>query len=230
MENNSGKDVAIAGLKLTKAALSIIGQFFPIAGLFEIIPNVILNKIDDTEIKKLEKQFGDISDKCQHLCDQMKDLNTQVQVQTLEAQYYTVLYNIENSFEAFKDCMMAIANTRDEKVLEEAEKKFIAMVVRYKLRKNLTTLYEGVVGEKKIFSDPILEVYSKLNNPALMTAVCERLEHHLRNGISVLLYETAIRHDEEVLKKRGEEWEAKLKDALDKMNKAVEECGEHHHH
>ncbi|MGH0171631.1 UNVERIFIED_CONTAM: hypothetical protein FKN15_061533 [Acipenser sinensis] len=206
MENISQKDLVIGGLKLTKTSLSIIGKWFPIVGLFEAIPNAILNEVDDTKIKNLKEKFDCIDKKCQDLCHQMKLLNTKVQVQTLEAQYYTVLYNIENSFEAFKDYMMAIANTRDEKVLEEAEKMFKAKMKRYELSQNLNTPYEGVVGVKKIFSEPILEVYLKHNNPAMMKTLCERLKNLLENGISAFLCETAITHNEEVLQKRSEEW------------------------
>ncbi len=86
---------------------------------------------------------------------------------------------------------------------------------------NLYTLYGGVMGESKLFSQPILEVYMKHSqgDQRIMENLCTRLTYLFCIGLIALMsYAAIVGDDEEALRI---EWEEKMKDVAKKMSEVL---------
>lgn len=89
---------------------------------------------------------------------------------------------------------------------------------------NMYTLYEGVIRKRKLFSQPVLDVYMKHSqgDQRVMENLCTRLAYLFCIGFIALMGYYGIIGDD--LESRNEEWEENMKNVQEKMQEVLRRC------
>lgn len=191
----------------------------PIFGVAGSLIRVVLHHIDDEDIRKLKQEFGSVNLRLDQLSQMNRNTLVQIKKETLDGQYSCVEENLKNQFRKFMD-MVNAQPEHCERKKEDFEQSYSNDLGD----QNLHTLYDGVVGKRKLFSRPILEVYLKHSqgDRQTMENLCKRLTHLFCIGLIALMgYAVIIGDDEEGL---SEEWAEKMEHVQEKMEEALRRC------
>ncbi len=190
------------------SAAAVINPIFGVAGS---LIRVVLHHVDDKDIQKLKREFGSVNRALDEISQQNQNVLLQIRKETVDDLYGRVEENIRNQFSKFMDTVEVSA------AHEQRKKEFEMSFVINQCDQNLYTLYGGVMGESKIFSQPILDVYMKHSQGDLrvMENLCTRLTYLFCIGLIALMSYAAIAGDDEEALRI--EWEEKMKDVAKKM-------------
>ncbi|KAK5620358.1 hypothetical protein CRENBAI_025146 [Crenichthys baileyi] len=198
------------------SAAAVVNPIFGVAGS---LIRVVLHHIDDEDIRTLKREFGSVNLKLDELSQQNRRTLVQIEKETLDGQYCQVEENLKNQFRKF----MAMVEARPEH-REGKKDDFEESYANDLGDQNLHTLYDGVVGKRKLFSRPILEVYLKHSqgDRSTMERLCTRLTYLFCIGLIAFMgYSAIIGDDEEGL---SEEWAEKMEHVQEKMQEALRRC------
>uniref|UniRef100_A0A8C2GAB7 Rapunzel n=1 Tax=Cyprinus carpio TaxID=7962 RepID=A0A8C2GAB7_CYPCA len=194
------------------SAAAVVNPIFGVAGS---LIRVVLHHVDDEDIQKLKREFGSVTRALDEISQQNQNVLLQIRKETVDGLYCRVEENIRNQFSKFMDTVEVSA------AHEQRKKEFQMSFVINQCDQNLHTLYGGVMGESKIFCQPILEVYMRHSqgDQRVMENLCTRLTYLFCIGLIALMSYTAIvGDDEEAL---HIEWEEKMKDVAKKMSEVL---------
>ncbi|XP_029361136.1 protein rapunzel [Echeneis naucrates] len=213
------KDGVVKVLHCVAAASSAAAVVNPIFGLAGSLIRVVLHHIDDEDIRVLKHEFGSVHKALDQLSQQNCNTLLQIKKETLDSQYCRVEENLKNQFRKFMEMVDARPEHREGK--KEDFKKSYSLDLG---DQNLHTLYDGVVGKKKLFSKPILQVYLRYSrgNRHTMECLCRRLSYLFCIGLIALIgYAAVMEDDEETL---SEEWTERMELVQKKMEEALGQC------
>ncbi|XP_011603411.2 protein rapunzel isoform X1 [Takifugu rubripes] len=198
------------------SAAAVVNPIFGVAGS---LIRVVLHHIDDEDIRKLKQEFSSINKGLDQLSQMNRNTLVQIKKETLDGQYSCVEENLKNQFRKFMEMVDARPEHRERKK-EDFEQSYSNDLGD----QNLHTLYDGVVGKRKLFSRPILEVYLKHSqgDRQTMERLCTRLTYLFCIGLIALIgYAAVIGDDEEGL---SEAWSEKMEHVQEKMKEALRRC------
>lgn len=198
------------------SAAAVVNPIFGVAGS---LIRVVLHHIDDEDIRTLKREFGSVHRGLDELSQQNRKALVQIEKETVDGQYCHVEENLKHQFKKFMEMVEARPAHRERK-----KDDFEASYADDLGDQNLHTLYDGVVGKRKLFSRPILDVYLKYSqgDRRVMERLCTRLTYLFCIGLIALMgYAAVIGDDEESL---GEEWAEKMEHVQEKMQEALSRC------
>nr|XP_055067225.1 protein rapunzel-like [Misgurnus anguillicaudatus]XP_055067226.1 protein rapunzel-like [Misgurnus anguillicaudatus] len=198
------------------SAAAVVNPIFGVAGS---LIRVVLHQVDDEDLQKLKHEFKNVNQALDDISNQNRQALHEIQKETLDKQYDQIQQNLRNQFCKFMEIMEA----KPENVQRKKE-DFIESYMNDNGDQNMHTLYDGVMGKRKLFSRPILEVYMKhsQNDKSVMENLCTRLAYLFCMGfIAMMGYYALIKDDVE---SRNEEWEEKMKDVQEKMQEVLKSC------
>ncbi|CAL8354715.1 unnamed protein product [Arctogadus glacialis] len=178
-----------------------------------------LIKVDDEDIRTLKREFGTVHRSLDAITQQSRDALQSIRKETLDGQYGKVEENLRHQFLLYMKFVEAPAGARKRR-----KDDFEGGYGNDLGDQNLHTLYEGVVGQRKLFSRPVLEVYLHCSayDRATMEKLCTRLTYLFCIGLIALMgYAAVIGDDEESL---GEEWAENMERVQQKMQEALGKC------
>ncbi|XP_017293417.1 protein rapunzel-like [Kryptolebias marmoratus] len=198
------------------SAAAVVNPIFGVAGS---LIRVVLHQIDDEDIRTLKREFSSVNRGLDELSQQNRKALGQIEKETVDGQYCHVEENLKHQFKKFMEMVEARPEHRERKKddFEESYSNDLG-------DQNLHTLYDGVVGKRKLFSRPILEVYLKYSqgDRRVMERLCTRLTYLFCIGLIALMgYAAVIGDDEESL---SEEWAEKMEHVQEKMQEALRMC------
>lgn len=198
------------------SAAAVVNPIFGVAGS---LIRVVLHHVDDEDIRTLKREFNSVKKALDELSEQNRNTLVQIEKETLDGQYCHVEENLKNQFRKF----MKMVEARPE-VHERMKEDFEESYANDMGDQNLHTLYDGVVGTRKLFSKPILEVYLKHSkgDRRTMERLCTRLTYLFCIGLIAFMgYSAVIGDDEESL---SEEWAEKMERVQEAMQEALRRC------
>lgn len=199
------------------SAAAVVNPIFGVAGS---LIRVVLHHIDDEEIKTLKREFGSVHRALDELSQQHRSALLQIRKETLDGQYCTVEENLKNQFRKFMEVVEARPGDHQQRKKDDFEESYANDMGD----QNLHTLYDGVMGKPKLFSQPILEVYMKHSqrDRRVMERLCTRLTYLFCIGLIALMgYAAIIGDDEEGL---SEEWTEKMENVQERMQEVLRRC------
>ncbi|KAJ8398400.1 hypothetical protein AAFF_G00426550 [Aldrovandia affinis] len=181
-------------LKCANTAFTVGAVVNPIFGIAGSLTRLVLHHVDDEDIKTLKREFGRVNRALDEISQQNQNALLQIKKETLDGQYCQVEENLRNQFRKFMEIMEAQPEHQDGKKDDFKESYGTDLGDQ-----NLHTLYGGVMGECKLFSEPILEVYMKHSQGDLqvMEHLCTRLTYLFYIGLIALMGHAAIIGDDE---------------------------------
>lgn len=206
-------------LKCVGAISSAAAVVNPIFGVAGSLIRVVLHHIDDEDIRTLKREFNSVNQGLDQLSRMNCDTLVQIKKETLDGQYACVEENLKHQFRKFMDMVNAQPEHRERKK-DDFEQSYSNDLGD----QNLHTLYDGVVGKRKLFSKPILEVYLKHSqgDRQTMEHLCTRLTYLFCIGLIALMgYAAIIGDDEEGL---SQEWAEKMEHVQEKMQEVLRMC------
>ncbi|XP_066517729.1 protein rapunzel-like [Hoplias malabaricus] len=206
-------------LKCVAAISSAAAVVNPIFGVAGSLIRVVLHQIDDEEIQTLKREFSSVNRALDEISQQNRSTLLQIQKETLDNQYGHVEENIRNQFRKFMEIVEAKPEQQQRK-----KDDFVESFAQDMGDQNLHTLYDGVMGKRKLFSKPILEVYMTHchGDKKVMECLCTRLTYLFCIGLIALMGHAAIiGDDEEGLSK---EWTKNMIAVQEKMKEELGKC------
>lgn len=198
------------------SAAAVVNPIFGVAGS---LIRVVLHHVDDEDIQTLRREFFTVNRGLDEISRQNQSTLHQIRKATLDGQYSLVENNLRNQFRKF----MEVVNARPERV-ESKRDDFEESYANDLGDQNLHTLYDGVMGKPKLFSQPILEVYMTYSEGerSIMERLCTQITYLFCIGLIALMgYATIIGDDEEGLR---EEWAQKMEKVQEKMQEVLRKC------
>ncbi|XP_060717982.1 protein rapunzel-like [Tachysurus vachellii] len=209
----------VKALQCVSAISSAAAVVNPIFGVVGSLIRVILHHVDDEEIQTLRREFVSVNRSLDEISRQNQSTLLQIKKETLDGQYNQVENNLRNQFRKF----MEVVKARPEHV-ESKRNDFEESFANDLGDQNLHTLYDGVMGKPKLFSQPILDVYMTYSKgeKRVMERLCTHITYLFCIGLIALMgYATIIGDDEEGLR---EEWAAKMEEVQEKMQEVLRKC------
>lgn len=206
-------------LKCVDAISSAAAVVNPIFGVAGSLIRVVLHHIDDEDIRTLKREFNSVNRGLDQLSRMNRDTLVQIKKETLDGQYACVEENLKHQFRKFME-MVDAQPEHCERKKDDFEQSYSNDLGD----QNLHTLYDGVVGKRKLFSRPILEVYLKHSqgDRQTMEHLCTRLTYLFCIGLIALMgYAAIIGDDEEGL---SQEWAEKMEHVQEKMQEVLRRC------
>lgn len=206
-------------LKCVEAISSAATVVNPIFGVAGSLIRVVLHHIDDEDIRTLKREFNSVNRGLDQLSRMNRDTLVQIKKETLDGQYACVEENLKHQFRKFMEMVDAQPEHRERRK-DDFEQSYSNDLGD----QNLHTLYDGVVGKRKLFSKPILEVYLKHSqgDRQTMEHLCTRLTYLFCIGLIALMgYAAIIGDDEEGL---SQEWAEKMEHVQEKMQEVLRRC------
>ncbi|KAL4646780.1 hypothetical protein GN956_G9539 [Arapaima gigas] len=203
-------------LSTISSAASVVNPIFGVAGS---LLRVVLNQVDDEDIKTLKREFASVNRALDEISQQNRNALLQIKKETVDGQYCHVEENLRNQFRKFMEVVEAHPDYQQQKKYD-----FEQSYANDLGDQNLHTLYDGVMGKPKLFSKPILEVYMKHSHGdrQVMERLCTRLTYLFCIGLIALMGYTAIIEDDE--EGLSEEWNEKMQDVQGKMQEVLRRC------
>lgn len=213
------KQGLVTVLKCVDAVSSAAAVINPIFGVAGSLIRVVLHHIDDEDIRTLKREFNSVNRGLDQLSRMNRDTLVQIKKETVDGQYACVEENLKHQFRKFMEMVEAPQEHRERKK-DDFEQSYSNDLGD----QNLHTLYDGVVGKRKLFSRPILEVYLKhcQGDRQTMEHLCTRLTYLFCIGLIALMgYAAVIGDDEESL---SQEWAEKMEHVQEKMQEVLRRC------
>lgn len=198
------------------SAAAVVNPIFGVAGS---LIRVVLHQVDDEDLQKLKREFGSMNRALDDISNQNRQALQQIRKETVDKQYGQIEDNLRNQFRKF----MEIVEAKPEHVQRKKD-DFVESYMNDNEDQNMHTLYDGVMGKRKLFSRPILEVYMKHSqgDPRVMENLCTRLAYLFCIGIIAMMGYYALIEDD--VESRNEEWEEKMKNVQEKMQEVLRRC------
>uniref|UniRef100_A0A4W5LTJ4 Rapunzel n=1 Tax=Hucho hucho TaxID=62062 RepID=A0A4W5LTJ4_9TELE len=191
----------------------------PIFGLAGSLIRLVLQKVDNEDIQNLKNEFASINTALDKLSQQNDSTLLQIKKNTLDIQFLPVENKLRNQFRKFMEMVEAGPDHCKSK-RDDFEKSYMID----QDDQNLNTLYDGVMGKSKVFSESILGVYLKHSQGDLdtMKRLCTHLNYIFCIGLISLIGYTAILGDDE----EGiiDEWTKKMEHVEERMQEALQKC------
>uniref|UniRef100_A0A8C6SHE5 Uncharacterized protein n=1 Tax=Neogobius melanostomus TaxID=47308 RepID=A0A8C6SHE5_9GOBI len=168
------KEAICTGLGYVSTICSIASKIHPIFGMVDTAAKKLLAIFDDREerkaIEELKTEFDSLTNALDQLWEQGEAVLKDIKKAAVDTQFRKVVENLKSQFRSF----MEMTEAKPEH-FENRKEDFIQ---RYKIAKsdqNLHTLYESVMGDSKVFSEPILQVYMEHSggNHKVMERLCK---------------------------------------------------------
>ncbi|XP_048881140.1 protein rapunzel-like [Brienomyrus brachyistius] len=198
------------------SAAAVVNPIFGVAGS---LIRVVLNHVDDEDINKLKREFRSVNRALDNISQQNRTALQQIRKTTLDNQYGQVEENLREQFRAFMELVEARPGIKERKKddFEECYSNNLG-------DQNLHTLYDGVMGKRKLFSKPILDVYLEHSqrDKQVMERLCTRLTYLFCIGLIALMGYTAIIGDDE--ESLSEEWGNRMMEVQKKMKEVLNTC------
>ncbi|XP_056618627.1 protein rapunzel-like [Triplophysa dalaica] len=194
------------------SAAAVVNPIFGVAGS---LIRVVLHHVDDEDIQKLKREFGSVNRALDEISQQNQNVLLQIRKETVDGLYSRVEENIRTQFNKFMDTV------ETSPAHQQRQKEFEMCFMINQSDQNLHSLYDGVMAESKVFSQPILEVYMKHSqgDQCVMENLCRRLIYLFCIGLIALMsYAAIVGDDEESLRI---EWEEKMKDVAKRMSEVL---------
>ncbi|XP_066522847.1 protein rapunzel-like [Hoplias malabaricus] len=218
-DKNKLKTGLVKVLECVAAISSAAAVVNPIFGVAGSLIRVFLHQIDDEEIQTLKREFSSMNRALDEISQQNRSTLMQIKKETLDNQYGRVEENIRNKFRKFMEIVEAKPEQQQRK-----KDDFVESFANDMGDQNLHTLYDGVMGKRKLFSKPILEVYMTHchGDKKVMECLCTRLTYLFCIGLIALMGHAAIiGDDEEGLSK---EWTKNMIAVQEKMKEELGKC------
>ncbi|XP_061573406.1 protein rapunzel-like [Cololabis saira] len=199
------------------SAAAVVNPIFGVAGS---LIRVVLQHVDDEDIRTLRREFGSVHRSLDQLSQQNRQTLLQITKETTDGQFGRVEENLKSQFRGF----MAMVEGATPEQRRRRRDDFEESYANDEGDQNLHTLYESVVGKPKLFSKPVLEVYLRHSqgDRRTMERLCTRLTYLFCIGLIALMgYAAVIGDDEEGL---SEEWAEKMEHVQEKMQEALSRC------
>ncbi|KAA0702716.1 hypothetical protein E1301_Tti011198 [Triplophysa tibetana] len=198
------------------SAAAVVNPIFGVAGS---LIRVVLHHVDDEDLQILKREFRSVNRALDDISQQNRQTLQQIRKETIDKQYGQIEENIRNQFRKFMEIVEAKPGH-----LQRKKDDFVESYMNDNEDQNMHTLWDGVMGKRKLFSRPILEVYMKHSegDQTVMENLCTRLAYLFCIGfIAMMGYYAFIEDDVEA---RNEEWEEKMKNVQEKMQEALRGC------
>ncbi|KAK3515399.1 hypothetical protein QTP70_018893, partial [Hemibagrus guttatus] len=198
------------------SAAAVVNPIFGVAGS---LIRVVIHHVDDEEIQKLRREFVSVNRALEEISKQNQGTLLQIKKETLDGQFSQVENNLRNQFRKF----MEVVKARPEHV-ESKRDDFEESYANDLGDQNLHTLYDGVMGKPKLFSQPILDVYMTYSKgeQSVMERLCTHITYLFCIGLIALMgYAAIIGDDEEGLR---EEWAMKMEEVQEKIQEVLRKC------
>ncbi|KAM9722839.1 protein rapunzel isoform 2-T5 [Menidia menidia] len=198
------------------SAAAVVNPIFGVAGS---LIRAVLSHVDDEDVRALKREFGSVHRALDDLSRQHRDTLLRVKKETLDGQYGAVEENLKSQFRKFMEMVEAGPDQRRSRS-EDFQRSF----ARDLGDQNLHTLFDGVVGRRRLFSRPVLEVYLRHSGGErrTMERLCTRLTYLFCIGLIALMgYAALVGDDEEGL---SEEWAQRMELVQDRMQEALSRC------
>nr|XP_055067233.1 protein rapunzel [Misgurnus anguillicaudatus] len=194
------------------SAAAVVNPIFGVAGS---LIRVVLHHVDDEDVQKLKREFRSVNRALDEISQQNQNVLLRIRKETVDGLYSRMEENIRTQFNKFMDTVEASSGH------QQRQKDFEMCFMINQGDQNLHTLYGGVMGESKVFCQPILEVYMmhSQGDRRVMENLCTRLIYLFCIGLIALMsYAAIVGDDEEALRV---EWEEKMKDVAKKMSEVL---------
>ncbi|XP_057195893.1 protein rapunzel-like [Triplophysa rosa] len=194
-------------LQFAAAISSAAGAFNPIFNVASPIIQVVLHHVDDEDLmKNLKCEFKNMNQTLDVISKQNHQILLDIKKREVDNQYTEIERNLGNQFRSYMEMVEAKPECLQLKMDEFIE--------RYEINKddeNMNNLYEGVVGIRKLFSRPVLEVYLECaqGDKQVMKDLCTHLASLFRIGYITMMSYYAFKNDD--LELRNKEWQEKMK-------------------
>uniref|UniRef100_UPI0037E86637 protein rapunzel n=1 Tax=Semicossyphus pulcher TaxID=241346 RepID=UPI0037E86637 len=203
-------------LATISSAAAVVNPIFGVAGS---LIRVVLHHVDDEDIRTLKREFGSVNRALDKLSQVNRNTLALIQKETVDSQYCQVEENLKDQFKMFMKMVEAPQKDREQRKTD-----FMKRYSNDMGDQNLHTLYDGVVGTRKIFSQPILNVYLEHSqgDRQTMEHLCTRLTYLFLIGLIALMAFTAIIEDDE--EEVRDSWSERMEKVQEKMQEALRSC------
>ncbi|TRY84808.1 hypothetical protein DNTS_008984 [Danionella cerebrum] len=218
-ESDKLKQGLLKVLECVAAISSAAAVVNPIFGVAGSLIRVVLHHVDDEDLQKLKREFGSVNRALDEISQQNRQTLVQIKKDTVDKQYHKVEENIKSQFRNFREIMEA-----KPEQLQMKKEHFVESFMNDDEDANLNTLCDGVIGKKKLFSKPILEVYLKHSqgDRVVMENLCTRLAYLFCIGLIALMGYYGLIGDD--IESRTEEWGKKMQQVQESMQEALRSC------
>lgn len=213
------KQGVVTALKCLSTVVSAAAVVNPIFGVAGSLIRVVLNHIDDEDIRKLKREFQSVNQRLDQLSQMNRNTLAEIKRQVTIVQLSPVEANLKNQFRMFMKIMEAKLEDRDKR-----KEDFVDSYGNDNGDQNLHTLYDSVVGKSKVFGRPVLEVYLEHSggDRQTMENLCTQLIYLFCIGLIALMGYTAIIEDDE--ESLNEEWTQNMQHVQEKMEEVLHRC------
>lgn len=201
------KVVFKTALKVVADISTAAGTFNPIFSVVGSLINVALHHVDDEDLmKNLEREFEDINQNLDKISQQNQQTLSDIKKMAVDKKYADIEKNLRNQFRSY----LKIVKAKPEH-LQRIKDDFVQNYEEKEGTDNMNNLYDGVVGTRKLFSEPVLEVYQEISkgNENVMKGLCRHLAYLFCIGYTTMM--TYYDFKGENIKYRCDEWEEKMK-------------------
>ncbi|XP_039608862.1 protein rapunzel-like [Polypterus senegalus] len=205
MDNSEVKQI-MRGIWMGIAEISCnAAVVHPVFGIVGLVMKGISSAVDKDEDQEVQKDLNELLPKIEKILTENKKTLNNIKKMSVILQNDDTVKNIKHQFKKFKDMYEAKENFKKQETDE-----FIKTFKECKRSMNLDSLYDNVLWEKKLFGEPILEVYKKSsdNDPEVMKKLCTFLQCLFAEGIIALVAFKVVTDDN--VDKCVKEWEEKM--------------------
>ncbi|KAA0702711.1 hypothetical protein E1301_Tti011203 [Triplophysa tibetana] len=190
-------------LKWVSTFASAAGAINPIFSVAASLLKVVEKSVDDEYFITLENEFKKINKELNVILDQNSQNLRQIKKTAVDSQYRDIEENLLSLFSSYIEIVKA-----KPQHLECKKKNFIR---RYENGKEYQyNLYELVVGKRKVFGQPILDVYweHSKGDKEVMKNLCKDLAYLFFIGCITTMTYYEFKNDDMI--SREKEWEKKI--------------------
>ncbi|XP_043910529.1 protein rapunzel-like [Protopterus annectens] len=208
--------VALDCLGKICTAASGISPIFGIAGCLLQLASASLK---GEELDDIKTGFRKAEDGLQGISEGIADMMLQIKEDKALKRFNEIEFRIKNQFRAYVEAVECEQERKSIKIDD-----FLTQYTMNGSHKHICALYDSVMGNRKLFSEPILKVYMDVyrGNKNDMKKLCDHLKYLFAIGIITYMEYVYIVSDGDPGPE--EEWKSKSKDVWDKMDAVLKQC------
>lgn len=208
------KKVLNGALKFVADCLSAAKAINPIFNVVSPFIDALQHHVNDDDLKEqVNCGIKKMKDKLDEISKQNSQMLQDIKISAVKNQCAEIEIKLANQFRSYMDMI----NATPEK-LQRRKNDFIESYENNNSDQNMNTLYDYVVGESKLFSDPILKVYQECSqgDQQVMNVLCKDLAYLFSIGCTTMMTYCAFEgSDLEFQKNKWEEKFEKLRKVTD---------------
>lgn len=208
------KEVLKGVLKFVAGFLSAAKALNPIFDVASPFIDALQHHVDDDDLKEhVNCGIKKMKDKLDEISKQNSQMLQDIKLSVVKNQCAEIEIKLANQFRSYTDMI----NATPEK-LQRKKNDFIESYENNNSDQNINTLYAYVVGESKVFSDPILKVYQQCSqgDQQVMKDLCKDLAYLFSIGCTTMMtYCAFMGSDLEFQKNKWEKNFEKLRKVTD---------------